>query len=303
MPKPEIRKSYIFNKLVVIAPDRDKRPHAVEHKIPAQEVNCTFCSQEVLTRSRLGEVKVGDDAIFSVPNPFAVVSLDNKKAYGSQEVVIESTKHITNISDMGEKHILGILKLLAERTAELSKTKDIGYILCLKNHGIKAGASILHSHSQIMASKVIPPGISAEKKILDDYRQQKQSCYYCDLIKQEAKGPRIILSDKNVLAFTPYASEYYYEAWVFTKKHLDNITLLSQSELKSLAKVLKQILTKLKTLGLPFNLFFHQIVTDNDQHFYIKIQPRGSVWGGVELGSGMVINAISPEAAAKFYRK
>jgi len=54
---------------------------------------------------------------------------------------------------------------------------------------------------------------------------------------------------------------------------------------------------------LSFNFFLHQIISDRDQHFYLKIQPRDSVWAGVELGSGLVVNSISPEIAAKFYRE
>ena len=63
------------------------------------------------------------------------------------------------------------------------------------------------------------------------------------------------------------------------------------------------ILKKIGILGLPYNYYFHQAIHDKDQHFYMKIIPRGSVWAGVEIGSGIIINPISPEQAAKFYRK
>ena len=91
--------------------------------------------------------------------------------------------------------------------------------------------------------------------------------------------------------------------WIFTKRHLDNITKLNNQEFKSFAKVLKKILLKLKKLDLSFNFFLHQIISDKNQHFYLKIQPRDSIWAGVELGSGLVINSIPPEDAAKFYRE
>ena len=81
--------------------------------------------------------------------------------------------------------------------------------------------------------------------------------------------------------------------------------LLAQllAEFSSFAKALKLILSKLNKLGLSYNYFCHQVISDKDQHFYLKIQPRDSIWAGVELGSGLVINSISPETAAKFYRK
>ena len=66
---------------------------------------------------------------------------------------------------------------------------------------------------------------------------------------------------------------------------------------------MKKILKKLHSLGLSYNYFMHQAVSNKDQHFYIKIQPRDSVWAGVELGSGLVINSVPPEVAAEFYRE
>jgi UDPglucose--hexose-1-phosphate uridylyltransferase len=110
------------------------------------------------------------------------------------------------------------------------------------------------------------------------------------------------MSDKNVLAFAPYASEYHYEAWVFPKRHLDNIAELNKNELKSFARALKLILHKLDSINVSFNFFLHNVISNQNQHFYIKIQPRESVWAGIELGSGLVINSIPPEQAAKFYR-
>ena len=105
-----------------------------------------------------------------------------------------------------------------------------------------------------------------------------------------------------MIAFTPFASEYHYETWIFTKRHLDNITRLNDNEFKSFAHVLKKILTKLQALDLSFNFFMHQVISNHNQHFYMKIQPRESVWAGIELGSGLIINSVPPEYAAKFFR-
>jgi hypothetical protein len=44
------------------------------------------------------------------------------------------------------------------------------------------------------------------------------------------------------------------------------------------------------------------VINDEDQHLYMKITPRGSIWAGVEIGSGVIINSVSPEDAAEFYR-
>jgi len=117
------------------------------------------------------------------------------------------------------------------------------------------------------------------------------------------QGPRAIWEDSNIACFTPYASMHNYECWIIPKQHKDNITQLDKSEKRSFAKILKHILGKINELGLAYNYYFHQIVFDENQHLYMKITPRGQFWAGVEIGSGIIINTISPEDAAEFYRE
>jgi UDPglucose--hexose-1-phosphate uridylyltransferase len=85
--------------------------------------------------------------------------------------------------------------------------------------------------------------------------------------------------------------------------HHDNITDLNTVEMTSWAGILKHILQRIDKLNLPYNYYFHQVINDNDQHLYMKIAPRGTVWAGVEIGSGLVINPIDPDEAAKYYRQ
>ena len=122
------------------------------------------------------------------------------------------------------------------------------------------------------------------------------------MIVKERKGSRLVFEDAQVMAFTPYASMHNYELWILPKRHLDNVTLLNDAERFSWAKILKRVLRKIAALGLPYNFYFHQVIHDEDQHLYMKITPRGSIWAGVEIGSGLIINPISPEDAAKYYR-
>ena len=90
----------------------------------------------------------------------------------------------------------------------------------------------------------------------------------------------------------------------FPLRHIDNITVLTRSEKTSFASVLKRIANVIdEKLLLPYNYYFHQVINDEDQHLYMKITPRGSVWAGVEIGSGIIINPVSPEEAARVYKK
>jgi len=303
--KSEIRKAYLLNKYVIITPGRAKRPRDIkEQTIIKRTKTCPFCPEKINKKNILDKIKAGKSwQVLSIKNIFPAVTLTNKKAYGAQEVIIETPDHTKEMADLTEKEIELVIRMYARRTARLAKNKRLDYILCFKNQGSKAGASIIHAHSQIFATAIIPPELREESALAQKYEIEHKTCPYCDIIKKELKSKRKIYEDKYIASFTPYAPEYHYEAWIFPKRHLDNITLLNPAEFKSLAKILKKLLIKLKTLDLSFNFFLHNTVSDKNQHFYIKIQPRESVWAGVELGSGLIINSISPEVAAKYYRK
>ena len=304
MLKSEVRKDYLSDRQIIITPGRAKRPRDIsEQTIISRVSSCPFCPEKINPKNILDQIDEPEGKILSVKNIFPAVTLDNKKAYGQQEVIIETPDHKKELHDLSEGQIEAILKMYAKRTLALSQIKDIEYILCFKNQGSKAGASIVHAHSQIFATDIMPSEIKEELKLAHEYQINHKTCAYCNIIKREMKSPRKIYEDKFIAAFAPYASQYHYEAWIFTKRHLDNITKLNNNEFKSFAKSLKKILIKLSELNLSFNYFLHQSISDNDQHFYLKIQPRDSVWAGVELGSGLIINSVAPEEAAKFFKK
>jgi len=308
--KPEIRKDYIQEKYVIIAPKRGKRPHDVERPeriTPVKKNDCIFCPENISHAGRaVLTIKNGNSKnnwdIKVIKNKFPAVSIDNKKAYGTQEVIIEMPSHLKELEDMSTSHITNVLKVYCQRTKQISRDKKIEYILIFKNNGGAAGASLQHSHSQIFATEFLPPHLKDKSQRTQIYKLEHGSCVYCDVIKKERKSPRLVFEDKNIIAFCPYASMHNYEIWIMPKRHIDNITLMTHNECLSFAYILKKILKKINLLNLPYNYYFHQVIHDQDQHLYMKITPRGSVWAGVEIGSGLIINPISPEEAAKFYK-
>lgn len=303
--KSEIRKDYIQDKYVIIAPRRGSRPHDLERpERISRSGRCHFCPQQLNQEKFLDFVGQPDDwQAVVVANKFPAVETKNPKAYGQQEVVVETPDHDQHIEDLSVSHIEQIFKLYARRTDAIERDKNIEYILIFKNSGGPAGASIGHAHSQIFATQFLPPHLLDKSVKVQEYRLRHGSCVYCDVIAEERPGPRMVFEDENVICFTPFASIHNYEVWILPKRHLDNITLLNLAERRSWARVLKKILKKIGQLGLPYNYYFHQVVFDENQHLYMKITPRGSVWAGVEIGSGLVINPIAPEEAAKYYRK
>lgn len=310
MTKPsrrsELRKDYVQDKYVIIAPRRSARPRDPECPPPPGRTPgpCVLCPEHIDRERAI--MTVGPKKAWRmkvVRNAFPAVSQDNDLAYGDQEVVVETPHPDRQLEELPVAGIEELFKVYAERTAAITEDERIQYIIIFKNNGGRAGASITHSHSQIFATDFIPPHLVDKSRKAFEYKLRNGGCVYCDVISAESRGPRAVYADRHVVAFTPYASMHNYELWILPRRHLDNITALSAAERKSWAVVLKRALTAIAALGLPYNYYFHQVIFDTDQHLYMKITPRGSVWAGVEIGSGLIINPVSPEDAAAYYRK
>jgi UDPglucose--hexose-1-phosphate uridylyltransferase len=306
----EIRKHYFLDEYVIYAPGRFKRPHDYEVIERTKRIRrCHFCRE---TRSRQPRqfIETVENhgkywwEVAVVPNSYPAVSLRNLKAYGKQEIVIETPEHLKDFSDLSEKHIEKILGIYQRRVEKLIALPKIKYILIFKNDGPAAGASLSHSHSQIYAL----PFVSAEfrrelEKLCVHQKKHCLRCAYCKIIEKEKKeNKRVIFEDKYTISFTPNISKYKLETWIFTKRHTRNILDLTKEEKESFARQLKKIISHLDRNNFSYNFFSHS-VKNFDLHFYIKIQPRISTWGGVEMASesDIVVNSVTPERARNFY--
>jgi len=300
----EVRKDYFLPRYVIITPERAKRPRKTLTKtIYKQNGKCPFCPQGIEKKLIIKFYGPPSRQITVLKNKFPVVELSNSRAYGRHEIIIETPEHGRELSELPLSQFELLFKVWQDRTEKLSQIRKIEYILLFKNKGGKAGASIIHTHMQVFATDILPPDLVEESRLMHKFFLQNGECPYCAILKKEEKSPRLIFSDKHTVAFTPYASQYHYEVWIFPRRHIDNVTCLEGAEIHSMAKALKKILEKIFKLGLSYNFFLHQLIRDSNQHFYIKIQPRESVWGGIELGSGIAVNSVSPEKAAAYYRR
>ncbi|MCK4859170.1 MAG: galactose-1-phosphate uridylyltransferase, partial [Candidatus Omnitrophica bacterium] len=148
-----------------------------------------------------------------------------------------------------------------------------------------------------------------QEKNATDYWQKQGKCLYCVLAKEEIeKKERIILSTPYFTAFTPYASQSPFEVWIFPTRHQHSFGNISAEETKDLAKILPQILFKFYSkLDNPdynyiIHSYFENTADKQAKHWFLQILPRLTPIGGYELGSGIFINIVKPEAAAEFLR-
>ncbi len=314
----ELRKDYLLDRWVIISEGRGKRPKEfVKEDLPEKDDTCYFCSgNEKLTPPEIDRFeKDGKWKIRVFPNKFPATSqegiseikTDNSfftfsNPYGKHEVVAEMPEHNRQIFDLNKNELLELFKIYSLRFTELSKDATSKYVLIFKNHGKEAGTSLKHSHTQIISMNFMPSLIKSEIQASIDWKAKNGICPYCQILNIEKGSFRKCFENLNFVAFTPYASRYNYEIWLFSKKHCKSIDEFNIDELKDLTHIFKLIMDKLKELNCSFNFYLHNSPKGEDLHFHMEFTPRIATWAGFEIGSDAIINSISPEEAAKFYR-
>jgi UDPglucose--hexose-1-phosphate uridylyltransferase len=305
----ELRRDYILDRWVVIVPKRGARPNEFVKKAEVAPHSCFFCpNHESLTPpeiGRLGTAKSWKVRWFAnkfaawAPEGNAARRTDNRfytyaSNFGYHEVIVETPTH-QQLAELSEKDIQSVLLVYKMRIEALLEKPNVSYVQVFKNSGPDAGTSIVHSHSQIMASSI------PNQEILDEVaaRRKYVNCPYCDIVQSEKSSERRCFENKDWLAFAPYASRFNYECWIFPKAH---ITTMKDAKLETLASILKQVLSKIHALQCSYNLVVHYSPRGEDLHFHIELLPRISTWGGFELGTNIIINTVAPEDAAKYYR-
>lgn len=312
----ELRKDYVLDRWVILAQSRKKRPRDYTRQaIVAPSSGCAFCAgHEGLTPPEVGTIK-GSDGSWSMRwfrNLFPAVEESGQKevrtdnrfytfaaAYGSHEIIVETPLHDRQLWDFSSGELRRLLEVYQDRILELGRGDAIKYVSVFKNHGSEGGASIAHSHSQVISTNVLPPQLREEAAAIKNY----PSCPYCGIIGTEKGSYRRCFENDYAVAFTPYASRFNFELWIFPKRHFRQLSDSSPGELGGISQLLQQALARLKALNAPYNYVLHYLpASEGDFHFHIEIQPRLSTWAGFELNSGIIINSVTPEDAARFYR-
>lgn len=310
----ELRKDYILDRWAIISEGRSKRPREFKKDESIKDEVCYFCpGNEHLTPPEISRVEKDGKWIIRVfPNKFPFISeegftdirTDNtfftySNAYGKHEVIVENPDHETQLYDLNQDEVKEVLKVYIERINELSKLKETKYVVLFKNHGREAGTSIIHTHTQIASYNKIPALVQDEVDALAKF----DSCAYCDIINIEKESDRRCFENQSFVAFTPYASRFNYEIWLFPKKHYRNMTELNDNELNDMAEMMSKILRKIKELNCSYNYVLHYAPNDKDLHFHIEFLPRIATWAGFEFTTNTTVNSTNPEKAAEFYRE
>lgn len=329
---PELRKDPITGRWVIIATDRAKRPSDfVREKVQIKGAGfCPFCyGNESKTPPEIQAYRPDGSAhdmpgwtLRVVPNKFPALGIegtlnrqgeglyDKMNGIGAHEVIIETPDHQATMATMPAQRVEEALWAYRDRILDLKKDRRFKYILIFKNHGEAAGASLEHTHSQLIALPVVPKRVLEEVDGAKAYYGYKERCVFCDILRQEERsGVRIIAENEDFIAVSPFAPRFPFEMWIVPKVHQSDFVESSKYEFERLAVILKDMLARLdRVLDYPaYNFVIHTSPvpeSSNDYyHWHVEIMPKLTKLAGFEWGTGFYINPTPPEEAAKFLRE
>lgn len=326
----ELRRDPISGRWVIISVERGKRP--TDFISPSQRKKggfCPFCpGNEYTTPDEIMAFRPPGTnpnspgwTLRVMPNKFPALQIygdlnktgvgifDMMNGIGAHEVIIETPDHMLSLSTMSLKTVEDVLWAYYLRLTDLRKDSRFKYVLIFKNEGEAAGASLEHSHTQLIALPIIPNLVKEEMDYSKHYFDLKERCIFCDVINQELESQkRIIYENSQYVALAPFAPRAPFETWILPKNHESNFHPPNKN-FSSLTEILQMILKQMdKILEVPpYNFVIHtspfQDEINEYYHWHIEIVPKLTKIAGFEWGSGFFINPTPPEESVRFMRE
>lgn len=327
----QIRKDPLSNTWVIIAPERSARPDTLVMKPEIEQKKfCPFCESDEIKQPIppyaicAGEFdQEGRWLTRILPNKFPALTpepllcqreLDGiyhlLEGVGGHEILVESPVHEDTLATMPVEQIQAILQNYQCRYGYWRTDPRVSYLSVFKNHGKSAGASLRHPHSQMIATPLVPPRVADELDESKEYYEMNNSCLLCDTIEIERKvKKRFVLENDTMIAYMPFAPRFPFETLIVPKRHCASYEQINKKEIEDLASMMSILFKKYNKLLVdpPFNYIIHSTPIRTPgllyYHWHIEIILRLSQPAGFEWGSGVYINSVAPEEAAKDMKK
>ncbi|OPY66614.1 MAG: Galactose-1-phosphate uridylyltransferase [Syntrophorhabdaceae bacterium PtaU1.Bin034] len=331
---PELRKDPIIDRWVIISSERGQRPVflAEQAEPPKPGAICPLCpGNESMTPPEVFAIRPVSVSsppnspnwlLRVVPNKFPALRIegdlnkqgvglyDKMNGVGAHEVIVETPIHSQTLSSMDVPSVQNVFLAYQERTTDLLRDKRFKFIMIFKNQGSMAGASLAHSHSQLIALPIIPKRLSEEITGALSYYKYRDRCVFCDIIAQESEErQRIIYENDHFIAISPFASRFPFETWILPKRHEESFLYSGADNYYSVADALLTILKKHEKIlnSPPYNYMIHttpvELTNAPYYHWHIEVIPRLTKLAGFEWGTGFYINPTPPEEATIFLQE
>ncbi len=237
---PELRQNIATKEWVIIALERSKRPEdliqpsrPLTEDRPEWDADCPFCpGNEELDLEVMRIPESGSWQLRVVRNKYPALQLEGERkrtfegvrrqisGVGYHEVLVESPRHNTCPALESPLEVALMLEAFKIRGREIAQDTRIEQIVFFKNHGERAGTSLVHPHTQLIALPIVPYNIRARTEEARRYFDDTGRCVYCHMLSDELRdGHRLVAKTKQFVAFIPYAALSPFHLWILPRRH------------------------------------------------------------------------------------
>jgi UDPglucose--hexose-1-phosphate uridylyltransferase len=294
----------------------DRQFHQERFSLRAELVDdggaCQNCSQPPGDGVRLRILKdyafhvVGtNEEAREVERSLAQVALSQARASGSWRTIVAPPGEHRPLQVIGSGLLAEMLSVARSAIAEAARLGQTEYLQVVQNWGAQAGARTNHLCLDLYDLPQIPHRVSEEIGGAARFLIREGECPYCRIAREESRtGTRLIWQDAESVAFAPFASRSPFEVWIVPRHHAADFGRATDADVASTAEALRQVLARLARLdGPPHNLVLHTAPlrekVDATYHWHWEIHPRLREIAGLELGTGLPVNPVSPEEAVE----
>jgi UDPglucose--hexose-1-phosphate uridylyltransferase len=331
----ELRQDITTRRWVIVARERARRPHQFvresrEDREPEHRDDCPFCEgnehltpPEVYALRDLSEPNSAGWKVRVVPNKFAALApsarLDVARddpytritGFGAHEVVIETPQHNQTLATLPQEQFESVLEAVLQRLHTLAQDHRIAFVAVFRNNGAGAGTSLLHPHSQLIATPTVPTNLREEISQARSFYDDSMHCVYCHLLDRELRlKERLILETPDYVVLAPFASRFPFEMMLLPRCHSSSFLHHARDgDISSLADAMRRtlLLLHLAANNPDYNMVVHTAPPRDNCldyfHWHIEILPRLATPAGFELGTGIYITTAIPEETAAFLRE
>ncbi|CAI9832154.1 MAG: galactose-1-phosphate uridylyltransferase [Nitrosopumilus sp.] len=266
-----------------------------------------------LQDSEDGHVTDWSIRVFESKAPYVSTGAENKysdrpfysePAYGYHYIVAASPSKSDTLATLDTDQWSNVLVVIQDRLRWLYTQKGVTYVAVHADQGEPAGSCNPHPHLHMLTFSTIPPVIESEAEKSHRILNEKGVCPMCQVISEEAGGPRQILQTEGFVSFCPWSPSHPYEFWISPRRHTTSFSKITQKEINDLSLIMRSTLGGLaKTVrGAAYSLAFHlspEKKNSRQIHWHIEVYPVTKPWSGLERGYGIFVNDVSPEEAAE----
>ena len=234
------------------------------------------------------------------------VALAQARATGSWRTIVAPPGEHRALHAVGNEVIEALLSEARDALAAARTSGQTAYLTVVQNWGSQAGARTNHLCLDLYDLPQIPHRIAEELGGAARFVIREGECPFCRLVRDEVRRPdRLVWEDAANVAFAPYASRSPFEVWVVPRHHEADFGRIGAADVAATAEALRQVLAALAASldGPPYNLVLHTAPlreqVDATYHWHWEIHPRLREIAGLELGTGLPVNPVSPEDAVE----